>query len=301
MRFAICSAAYPEAPEFIADFFAGVDAASRAYPETELILAVEHGFDAFAGLAGKFATRLPVQARPAPRPTTPAGLRHLMLTVAAASDADIVVFADFDDRLLPEAFGLHERALDDADISYGDMVLADSRGLPVGRRFFDGAAIPDSFVGAEAILERNFLGFGNTAMRRATLAQADLSLPSDAMPADWWFFTALLSTGLAARRTEGAVSLYRCHGNSTLGGKASATTTSLRRRADLALTHYAQLADRIDAGAARRAVERLVAFIDRGNQSFAAVESALDGCPPIWLEDVARASRAVAELPVDSH
>jgi hypothetical protein len=301
MRFAICSAAYPEEPAFIADFMAGVAAASRDFPETELVLAVEYGFDECPGLADGVPAPVSVRTRRAPRPTTPAELRGQMLTAASASAADVVVFADFDDRLLPEALGLHARALDDADISFGDMVLADSGGRRLGRRFFDGASIPNSFTGPGAIIERNFLGFGNTAVRRAVLLDADLSIPTDAMPADWWFFTALLSKGLRAARTDGPVSLYRSHANSALGAEAAASAPALRARAALALSHYAQLDGRVDTKAARRAVEDLIRLIDGGDGSFAAVASALDDCPAVWFEDVARAARGIAQLQAGSH
>jgi len=301
MRFAICSAAYPEDPAFMTDFFAGIEAAARGHPDCELVLAVEHGFDAVEALAQDRAGRLRIRMDRAPRPTTPAGLRRRMLAAALASDADIVVFADFDDRLEPEALGLHAQALAQADVSYGDMILIDGAGRRLGRRFFDGAAIPDSFVGPDAIVERNFLGFGNTAVRRASLARADLAVPDDAMPADWWFFTALLSDGLRACRAAGPVSMYRWHARSTLGGAPAATSAALRTRAGLALSHYAQLVDRVDAASAQRAVERLIRFIDSGDGSFAALAPALDGCPAVWFEDVARASRAVTEMPADVH
>jgi hypothetical protein len=293
MRFAVCSAAYPEAPAFVRDFFAGVERAARGHPETELILAVEHGYEALDALARDQVPHLPFRACYAEGRTTAAGLRRRMLEAAAASDADIVVFADFDDRLEPEALGLHAKALAQAEISYGDMRLADAEGRPLARNFFDGADIPDGIAGPDALVGRNFLGFGNTAMRRDALAQARLAVPDDAMPADWWVFTLLLSGGLKARRTDAAVSMYRCHSNSTLGASPSATAATLRRRAAMALDHYARLGARLDAGGARRAAERLVRFLDRGEGSFAALAPALKDCPAVWFEDVARAGRAV--------
>jgi hypothetical protein len=224
-----------------------------------------------------------------------------MLDAAAASDADIVVFADFDDRLLPDALRLHADALDEADISYGDMVLIDGAGQPLDSNFFDGAAIPKDVGGPAAIAERNFLGFGNTAVRRAALARAALSMPDDAMPADWWLFTMLLSGGLKGRRTDAPVALYRSHGASTLGAAPATTLTVLRRRAAMALNHHRQLDARVDVSAACRAVERLVDYIDRDHRAWSMLSPVLVDCPGVWFEDVARASRAVAKIMTTIH
>jgi hypothetical protein len=301
MRFAICSAVYPEAPGFVSDFFAGVERAARGHPDTELIVAVEHGFEAFDALARDHAKRVPVRADHAPAPTTAPGLRRRMLDAAATCAADIVVFADFDDRLEPEALGLHARALAQAEISYGDMRLADADGAPLGRNFFDGANIPVTVSGPSALVERNFMGFGNSAVRRAALARARLVVPDDAMPADWWVFSALLANGLKARRAEAPVALYRCHANSTLGAMPSATAAMLRQRAIMALGHYDRLSGRVDVREARRAVGHLVDFLDRDDRAWATLAPALAGCPAVWFEDVARASGAVANMTTNIH
>jgi hypothetical protein len=301
MRFAICTAAYPEPPGFVSDFFAGVERAARDHPGTELVVAVERGFDDFDGLARHHAKRLAIRADHAPAPTTAPGLRRRMLDAAAASAADIVVFADFDDRLDPQALALHAAALAGADISYGDMRLADSGGAPLERAFFDGADVPESVGGPAALAERNFMGFGNSAVRRAALARARLSVPDDAMPADWWLFTLLLAGGFQARRTAAPVAMYRSHADSTLGGAPSASAAMLRRRATMALGHYGRVGARVDVRAAGRAVERLVAFLDGGERAWTALAPALEGCPAIWFEDVARAGRAVAKLTAAIH
>ncbi|MBM4232086.1 MAG: hypothetical protein FJ184_15405, partial [Gammaproteobacteria bacterium] len=148
------------------------------------------------------------------------GVRHRMLEAAMAAECDVIVFCDFDDRLLPGAVG-HLDALDDADISYGDLELIDTGGNVLAQSFFGGAGIPNEAKGPEVLLNRNFLGFSNTAVRRSALTPAVIDIP-DALPtADWWFFSMMLEAGATARRCSGAVAQYRQHGANTLGGRPS--------------------------------------------------------------------------------
>jgi hypothetical protein len=295
MRFAICTAAYPEAPSYIADYVAGVDAASREHPETELILAVEDGFDASVQVARHVAAHIAVRLEHAPGPTTPAGLRGLMLAAAAASDADVIVFADFDDRLLPGALRLHANALDEADISYGDMVLVDAAGRRLGRNYFDGAQVPDRVDHSAALLDRNFMGFTNTAVRRSVLCEDACAVPVAAAAADWWLFTVLLAGGRHARRAAAPVVEYRQHEGSTLGAAPAETLARLRARAALALEHHRLLADRLATADRQDALRRLIDAIDRGGTGAARLLSHARTGAGVWFDDVRRARDAIAD------
>jgi len=292
-RFAICSAAYPTKPAFVAAFRAGIEDAVRGAAEVRLVLAVEHGFD-----VGMVLRDLPANAKPdcvpAPAGTTPAGMRRIMIETAAQVEADILVFADFDDRLLPDSLALHAAALEKAEISYGDLELIDAEGRPLGRRFFDGAEIPEAVEGPEALLDRNFMGFTNTAVRRGTISARACRLPGDLVAVDWWFFTMLLAEGYRARRTAGSVARYRIHADNTLGAAAAANVAALRQRAAMAKRHYAAIAESVDVRSRLRVVGKLLAALDRDPEGATAFLPGLRRRPSVWFDDVARAAAAAA-------
>src|SRR5690606_23100602 len=95
--------------------------------------------------------------------------------------------------------------------------------------------------------------------------------------------------------------IYRSHPNSILGASASTTAAMLRRRAAMAVDHYRRLAGRVELVEAQHAVEHLIEFIDGDDRAWATLGPALKGCPGIWFEDVARASRIVASIMTRSH
>ena len=259
-----------------------------------LLLAVENGYDP-SPLLARVPDRVEPRIRPAPAGVTGAGLRRFMLQAATGLPVESLIFADFDDRLLPDALGQHAAALANADISYGDMDIIDETGQSPKRRFFVGADIPAALSSPEAVLYRNFLGFGNTAMRTSALKAEACAIPDAVTAADWWFFTMLLASGLQARRTEDSVAEYRVYRESVLGG-AVTTSEGLRRRADIVRRHYAHLPANLCTAACAAVVERLIAQIEASSVDIEPLLGAAIRGSGVWFEDVARAAAAPVSL-----
>lgn len=293
-KFAIATAAYPVNPAFIADFVSGVSVATQGFGDVQLIVAAESWFDAKAALKGLPANVI-LDLHPASVPTTPAGLRRLMTGAAAQSDAEIVVFADFDDRLLTGALDLHAAALTDADVSYGDMELIDETGHALGRRFFEDASVPVKFTGHALLASRNFIGFTNSAVRGSMLESEMPAIPDSVAAADWWFYTKLLAKGAHAQRTESEVTAYRVRRDSIVGHTVSSSPAVLRQRAGIALDHYAALAPEMPhARSGYESILKLIAAIDSDPQGAIDNLSTQAGKPCVWFEDV---EWAAARLP----
>ena len=288
-RFAIATAAYPTNSQFIEQFVSGIRIAVDGHAAVRLIVAAEAGFNAAAPL-GALSSHVILDIRQAPRLTTPASLRRLMIAAAAESDAEMVIFADFDDRLLPHALDLHAAALRDASISYGDMDLIDEAGRSIGRQFFDDAQVPAWVDGEEKLYDRNFIGFTNSAVRNVALKEHMPSIPDTIAAADWWFFTMLLSKGNRAKSTESEVVDYRVRPGSVAGAGVSANVEVLRRRAKIVLEHYAALPPRSALRDRENAVSSLIDVIDEDADSVDDYLSQVAQTPGVWFEDVSRAA-----------
>lgn len=285
-RFAVATAAYPTNLDFIAQFVQGLEFAARKHDKVRLVVVSEYGFDA-ATVFDPLPAGLILDVRAAPGPTSPAGLRRLMIEACRQSDAENVVFCDFDDWLLPDALDLHGRALENADISYGSQVLVNEKGESLNREFPDCANLPAEVDGPSAVRAHNFMGFSNTAVRQDALAQSSIAIPEHLAAPDWWFYTMLLASGCRARRAA-AVTSYRVYAQSVLGAKAATSVAMLHQRAKIAGRHYAAIGGVVDVTPEQEMVSRLLALIENDPE---AADEIVAKLPPnvAWFDDVSTA------------
>ncbi len=234
--YAVCTALYEAARPYLPAYIAGLGAAA-AGEDVRLVVAVDD-LQEPGTVIGALREICPVSVVHGPRGATPARVRRSLIAEAVATPVDILIFADMDDVLSPAAPGLHRDALSDAAFSFGDMSLIDAAGNSLGRRFFAGAGVPWRLDNADALLDRNFLGLSNTAVRREALPDTVLSIPDDIVAVDWWLFTSLLMTGRKGQRIPEAVSDYRTYGNNILGAGALSSRDELMRFLEVARRHY---------------------------------------------------------------
>lgn len=285
--FAVCTALYEGARAFLPAYLAGLASAAKG-EELSLVVAVDD-LEAPDEVIAQLETVCPVVAVSAPEGAGPAQVRKRLLLEAVAGSADILIFTDMDDVLSADAPGKHRDNLQQADISFGDMQLIDSTGRDVERRFFDGAEIPWMLCGPDAILDRNFLGLSNTAIRRASIPDSALCVPEHIRAVDWWLFTSLLLAGRTARRIPSHVAQYRVYSTNTLGADMPATREALRNQIDMAIRHYKAF-PAIAEFAIRR--QRLTELADEvagwTSHELAVALSATEAKPGVWFESLSR-------------
>ncbi|MBO6783119.1 MAG: hypothetical protein JJ899_07595 [Alphaproteobacteria bacterium] len=234
--FAVCTTLYEAARAFLPAYMAGLRQAS-AGEDVSLIVVVDDLSEPAAVLS-ELGAICPVSAVYAAEGETPARIRRRLFAEAIVSSADILIFVDMDDVLAPDAPGLYAYAVENAQFAYGDMNLIDATGQVLGRRFFDDAHVPWRIEGVETLLDRNFLGLSNTAIRRDAMPDAAFSVPDDVIAVDWWLFTTLLMTGCKGQRVPQAVSDYRTYGANTLGAGGLSSRADLLRFLEIARRHY---------------------------------------------------------------
>ena len=287
MKIAICAALYEAGRPFLADFSAAVGAAAAHY-DTIFVAAVDGLLDAKNALSG-VAAELDTVTVDVARGHTPAGVRRAMLAAGQESGADILVFIDMDDVIAPAALDSHLDALADADISYGDLELIDAGGAALGRRFFENAGIPDKIEGVDAIRDRNFLGFSNTAVRANRIAPAALTMPDDIVAADWWFFTMLLLGGLHGKKTKEPVAAYRIHGANTLGVVGPQTAAEAIGQTEALLRHYRAFSAHPELASRAAATEKILVELRRAPvpelEAHLCASSEIAGA---WFESIGR-------------
>ncbi len=275
-KIAICTAFYEAARKFVPEYGEGLRAAAAGH-DVVLVAAID-GFADHERLSETFG--VPVHAVHPGTGMTPAQVRVAMVRGALETDASALVFCDLDDHLLPAALDNHSAALATADISYGDLEIMDETAHPVGRRFFDSANVPTKVSDSHAVLLRNFIGFGNAAIRRTALMPTVPDIPADALAADWWFFTVLLDRGLTAARTPGPVGCYRVYNSNALGSVDWITPELLQQRCAIMENHYRTLPITPWRAAALTAVQALAEQVRRNPPP------PCPAPPGVWFDDV---------------
>ena len=287
---ALLTAAYEAARPYLTDWIEGALEAACGR-DVRVVIAIDGLVDPESAFA-PLLRELPVTLVPAGG--TPAAVRGAMLRAGRESDAEVLVFVDMDDVPLADAFHSHLAALSEADFSYGDMGLIDDDGTPLGPTFFRDCAIPERLAGKSgrrALIARNFLGFTNTALRRASLDRSACAIPDGLVAADWWLFTALLRTGRRGAKTAAPVVRYRMHPGNMFGGRPDPNPAAVARRIEIARRHYAALADDPDAAEWEQAYAQLALKIqETGNPMARKIENAC-AAPGVWFEDVAQLAR----------
>jgi len=279
---AVCTALYPAGMPYFDDYRRGMVLAAERYQAPLHIVLVCDDLD--EGAIAEQAQSLDKIATLHLVSTVyggPAPARRLMLESAATLPVAALVCYDIDD--IPDSNGLqrHMDALENADISFGDMNLIDENGEPADRTFFLGQNIPDRVDEPGSLLRRNFMGFTNTAIRRDIIGPTSTQFPEYITAVDWWFYTKLLAEGFSAAKTDGPVVAYRSHSQNTLGAGGATGDKILQQQCQIIREHYAQLPQTSAVRHADAAVERLT----RMSASARAKLSPLPQ-PGVWYDDV---------------
>lgn len=237
----------------------------------------------------RLRSSLPVQIAPARAGATLADVRRVMLRTALGTGASVLILADADDALLPQCLVAHLATLEFATISYGDMEVMGS-----ARTFFEGAAVPNHVASSAALLMRNFMGFGNTAVHAQACAALADSLPRDITAVDWWFFTRLLEQGATAQRAARPVARYRPHSTNVTGPQADPDLAAVLRRCRIVQRHYGALPPTPARIGADASVSRLISALEDDKPGIRQIVAQACAAPGVWYDDIRRMTEILA-------
>ena len=293
-QFAVCTSLYPQSEGIIADYCTALNRAIEG-ADAALLFALERDYDPSTVIAS-LQRQDKIHIVKSDAFASPTALRQTMLIAARSMDAEILVFADFDDCIDQTALSIHAETLTDSEISYGDMRLIDHEGKPTGRTFFENAGVPDRVSGPESLQERNFMGFTNTAIRREALSEITIDIPVGIAAADWWLFTSLLYHGATAKQTCMPVVDYRIYDENTLGVGESTSLDALTKRLAIVNIHYANLVKDPRYQKSLDKITRLARTLDSGKVPAERFFAVIDQQPGVWFDDVFRAADALSTL-----
>lgn len=287
----ICSSFYESGRPYLDAFMDSVlSAISVTDCPVQLIAAIDNLEDPEGSLA-RYTGNLDIIQAPTPEGASISGVRNAGFEEARSQSSDYLVFLDMDDLIAEQGIRLHLESLAEADISYGDMELVDQQGRSLSRTLYSDVNIPLSVESITDLLQRNFLGLSNTAIRGTALEKLPSPVPEHLVATDWWFYSSLINTGCTARKTTGPIGSYRQHTANVLGGNPAADMESLKKRCTIIREHYAALPPIAGIRTLDQRVEKVERAIDTNADDLAPMVEQAIKTPGAWFEEVFRIAR----------
>jgi hypothetical protein len=153
-----------------------------------------------------------------------------------------VIFADTDDYFAPNRVSLNEKLLDKYKVVCNELTLIDQDKVIIKENYLSERINNEQVLNLDFILDKNILGFSNTAIRIDK--NVTVSIDRDAVAADWLFFTTylLLSPGEICY-TDQTKTFYRQHSGNIVG-IGSITSDKIKHAVKVKSLHYNALKDK---------------------------------------------------------
>jgi glycosyltransferase involved in cell wall biosynthesis len=146
-----------------------------------------------------------------------ADVRRKGIQLLMESDFEKVIFADSDDTISTDRVRLSAQALESYDIVVNDLTTVTDCDKTLIDHYLTNRVDNHFIIGSDFIVDKNFIGLGNTAVRCSQLR--DLPIPSDTIAVDWMIFTDMLLRGASAIFKSDPLCYYRQHQANTAGFK----------------------------------------------------------------------------------
>lgn len=147
---------------------------------------------------------------------------------------DVIIFGDFDDTFRKDRISSVVKAYDEKYTFYYHNVCD----VKSGKSVFKG--LPDAVSDVSSILESNFLGLSNTAIKISDLSSEYINSFENVETNvfDWYLFSRLLCDGFAGKRIDGAYTYYRQHDNNIVGINKT-SRDMIKKEISVKKCHYA--------------------------------------------------------------
>ncbi|MCV6610680.1 MAG: glycosyltransferase [Amphritea sp.] len=148
------------------------------------------------------------------------------------------VFCDFDDFFSEDRVLESVNALSDCHIVLNNLSIY-KEGSPEMDPFF--TELDEFFpIDSNLILQKNFFGFSNTAMRCESIPNVDFC--EELVAVDWYFFFCVILDGVKARYINKVLTYYRQY-DASLATPEIKDVAQVRKEIDVKLRHYKALSN----------------------------------------------------------
>lgn len=165
---------------------------------------------------------------------SPVELRVELLKGARKRNADILILGDADDTFSCDRVENIKNVFmenEECTFVYNNIAFEN------GRLFF--AELPNKIDDVENILEFNYLGLSNTAVRIKKLPYSMLESlrECESYVFDWYFYSRLLVSGFKGRLSKNGITFYRLHDNN-YAGRPKINIETIKKEVKIKQLHY---------------------------------------------------------------
>lgn len=232
MKVAFFSVVFPGAEPYLNDFFKSLE--KQSYKEFALVV-VNDGLTCFSDYMKEYKDLSIIEIKFS---DSPAKIREYGLKYLGEQGYHYVVFGDSDDYFPENRVKIALDYLVDYDIMVNDLTIVDNKKNILDDRYLSTRLTNKQVIDGSCILDKNFMGLSNTAVRVEILR--DLTIPSELIAVDWYMYTVLLQRGRRAVFTDDTITYYRQHDNN-LVGMNKFDDEMLLRGLDVKMRHYTAL------------------------------------------------------------
>ena len=230
---AVLTVAYEQPNQSVCDYFDSLEAQSF---EDFDVLIVNDGFNLANKVRSDYDSLNIIELSPAE--SIPSN-RTKLIKSACGRGYESVIFCDFDDYMSKNRVEESLTLLREYDVVVNDLNLEVNGTITeenyLSKRFFDG-----DLIDLSCVLDKNFLGFTNTALNLAKVKSNMCDFPENLVAVDWYFFTRLLINSFSCSFTNKCFTVYRQHEKNIIG-LASKDQDSMQRSLDVKKKHYSAL------------------------------------------------------------
>ncbi|MEZ7206955.1 glycosyltransferase [Pseudoalteromonas sp. DY56-GL79] len=201
---------FPVEERFVKDYMDSL--VSQTYKDFDLVI-VNDGYGDIAGLIEKYSELNIIEL---PSAGGIANNRASLINFSILNKYKYVVFGDVDDYFSNNRIELSIKSLDEFDILVNDFSTFDSERI-VEDYYLSNRLNDNDVICAEDVLEKNVLGFSNTAVNLSKINNVYFDFNEELIAVDWYFFSCLLLMGLRAKFTSNTQTYYRQHDNNAVG------------------------------------------------------------------------------------
>lgn len=169
---------------------------------------------------------------------TPAEIRMVGIKYAIENKYEKLIFSDPDDYFSKNRISQSKEKLHDYDFVYNKIVLVDSANNFIENPYFKNMDIKAEYSSYLDILDKNSIGYGNSAVKVDKLK--NLYIPKEITAVDWWIFSILLLNGCRGVYIRDAINYYRQY-STNLGIGKKLTKKALLKGIKSKEIHYKNL------------------------------------------------------------
>ncbi|MEZ4838947.1 hypothetical protein [Flavobacterium sp.] len=167
-------------------------------------------------------------------------VRTFLFSYLKQSEYKLFIFGDTDDYFSANRVEDCKKKLDEVDILANDLILVNNEKNEISGPYWVNRPELKNTISLNSIKKYNFLGLGNTAIRKEIIPE-NIHFEPQLIAIDWYFYSIVLKNNWKVRFSFDSFTYYRQH-NTNIIGRKKLSFEEYVKGFNIKLNHYISLA-----------------------------------------------------------